>query len=103
MATGNQSREQAITAKDVEFAERRAAAARERAAHAGLSAARSFEEWPNTRNSRTYKTGASSKACLRLAYIANRRPSIAKQRSNRKLAELKRKESEADLAVDADS
>ena len=34
---------------------------------------------------------------------AHGRPSIAKQRSNRKPAELKRKESEADLAVDADS
>ena len=47
MPTGSESRsagEEAVTAEDVELAERRVTAARERAAQAGLSAARSIEE-----------------------------------------------------------
>lgn len=39
----NDNEPRSVTAEDVEIAERRAAEARERAAHAGLSAARSFE------------------------------------------------------------
>jgi len=47
MATGHEPpspSEEPVTAEHVELAERRAAEAREGAAHAGLSAARSFEE-----------------------------------------------------------
>jgi hypothetical protein len=43
MATAQELREEAVTAEDVDQAERRAADARERAALAGLSAARSFK------------------------------------------------------------
>jgi hypothetical protein len=104
MATGNQPREEAFTARDAEIAERRAAAARDRAAHAGLSAARSFEESAVKHEQvarvqdRTVEQGASHGAVHRESAAKHRQAAV----DDRKLAELKRKESEADLALDAD-
>ncbi|WP_406814648.1 hypothetical protein [Mycobacterium sp. M23085] len=94
--------ENAVTAQDVERAERRAAAARERAARAGLSAARSFEEsaLQHERVARTQdwtvEQGVSHTDVHRRSAIKHRQAA----EEDRKLAELKRKESEADLAPD---
>ncbi|OBH24405.1 hypothetical protein A5692_05005 [Mycobacterium sp. E342] len=102
MATGNQPLEEALTAKDVERAERRAAAARQRAAHAGLSAARSFEESAlgHERVARVQDEAVEQG----VSHVGVHRESAVHHREfaaeDRKLAELKRKESEADLAVD---
>lgn len=102
MNTENQPREEAVTAMDVERAERRAAAARERAAHAGLSAARSFEE---SALKHEEVARVQDWAVERgVSHVGVHRESAAKHRAaaaeDRKLADLKRKESEADLAVD---
>lgn len=101
MATENQ-REHALTAKDAELAERRASAARERAAHAGLSAARSLEE-SALRHERVARVQDQAVE-QGVSHVGVHRDSAAHHREfaaeDRKLAELKRKESEADLAVD---
>ncbi|BBY01926.1 hypothetical protein MSEO_24250 [Mycobacterium seoulense] len=101
MATGNRSREEVVTAKDAELAERTAAEARARAAHAprtrGCQPLAAWRHRPsNTQNSPGCKTGPSNRACPMWTYTANRDAAV----EDRKLAELKRKESEADLAVD---
>ncbi len=103
MATGQQrpsSGEEAVTQEDVDLAERRAAQARERAAHAGLSAAQSI--------------AASAQSHQRLADVqdvtaaqgvldadAHRESAIRHHQAaaeDRELAEQKRTESEADLS-----
>lgn len=94
--------ELAVTAEDVERAERRAAAARERAARAGLSAARSFEQsaLQHERVARTQDwtvaQGVPHTDVHRLSAIKHRQAA----EDDRKLAELKRRESEADLTQD---
>lgn len=99
MATGD---DEPVTAKEVERAERRAAEARERAAHAGLSAARSFEESALQHErvariqDRTVEQGVSDVGAHHASAIHHREFAA----EDRKLAELKRKESEADLAID---
>ena len=95
MGTGNKTGEQAFTAEDAELAERRAAAARERAAHAGLSAARSFEESALKHEEVARVQDAAVQQGV--SHVGVHREFAAE---DRKLAELKRKESEADLAVD---
>ncbi len=103
MPTGNEppSRgEKAITAQDVELAEHRAAAARERAARAGLSAAHSLEESALQHErmaeiqDQTVQQGVSHTEMHRTYALQHRQAA----EDDRKLAELKRKESEADLA-----
>lgn len=96
------SDDEAVTEKDLERAERRVAAARERAAHAGLSAARSFEESALHHErvariqDRTIAQGASHDELHRESAAKHREAAV----DDRRLAELKRKESEADLAID---
>lgn len=92
--------ENAFTAEDVELAERRAAMARVRAARAGLSAATSLEE-SAVQHERVAKIqdanverGVSHPDVHRRSAIVHRQAAA----EDRKLAELKRKESEADLA-----
>jgi hypothetical protein len=104
MATGQEPHEQSITAKDIDRAERRAAEARERAALAGLSAARSFEESAR-RHERfakvqdvTVAQGASHPEVHRKSASRHRQAAA----DDRKLAHQKRKESEADLSLDTD-
>jgi hypothetical protein len=104
MATGQQPLEQSVTAEDVDRAERRVAAARERAALAGLSAARSFEESAR-RHERVAKVqdvtaaqGASHPEVHRKSAIRHRQAAA----DDRKLAQRLRKESELDLFPDAD-
>lgn len=92
--------EKAVTAEDVERAERRAAAARERAARAGLSAARSLEQ-SALRHERVAKTQDGTVEQGVLHTDAHRQSAVQHRQAaaeDRKLAELKRKESEADLA-----
>ncbi|OBH05406.1 MULTISPECIES: hypothetical protein [unclassified Mycobacterium] len=95
------SSDEAFTAEDVNLAERGAAQARERAAHAGLSAAQSI--------------AASAQCHQRLAQVQDEtvaqgvldadthRGSAIRHRQaaadDRELAEAKRKESEADLTL----
>jgi hypothetical protein len=106
MPTGNEPSpraETAVTAEDVELAERNAAAARERAARAGLSAAQSFEA-SAARHERVAEIQDQT-VQLGISHDDVHRRSAAKHRQaaqdDRKLAELKRRESEADLAQDA--
>ncbi len=98
------SSEEPFTAEDVNLAERRAARARERAAHAGLSSAESI--------------AASAQCHQRLAQVQDEtvaqgvldadthRESAIRHRQaaadDRELAEAKRKESEADLTLGED-
>ena len=104
MATGQEPVEHSITGEDVDRAERRAAEARERAALAGLSAARSFEE--SARHHErvakvqdvTVAQGASHPEVHRKSAIRHRQAAA----EDRKLAQQKRKESEADLSPDTD-
>lgn len=104
MATGHELPEKAVTAADVELAERRVAEARERAAHAGLSAARSIEESARQHErvavveDQTVEQGASHTAVH--AECASRHRQAAAD--DHKMAEAKRKESEADLVIDTD-
>lgn len=94
--------ERAVTAQDVERAERRAAAARERAARAGLSAARSFEQ-SALQHERVARTQDWTVAQGVPHTDVHRRSAIKHRQAaeeDRRLAELKRKESEADLASD---
>lgn len=95
--------EKAFTAEDVEHAERRVAVARERAARAGLSAAQSFEE-SALQHERVAKMQDSTVAQGVPQTDVHRRSAIKHRQAaaeDRKLAELKRKESEADLTFDA--
>jgi hypothetical protein len=84
----------------VELAERRAAQARERAAYAGLSAARSFEKSARRHEQLaqvqdgTVEQGAASHTDQHRESARRLREAAAEEH---KLAELKRKESEADL------
>lgn len=104
MATGHQppSGEEAVTPEDVQLTERRAAQARDRAAHAGLSAARSFEESAiqHERVARledqTVERGVSETGVHREFAMRHRQAAA----DDRGLAERKRKESEADLSLD---
>ena len=96
--------EQAVTAEDVDRAESRAAEARERAALAGLSAARSFEE-SALQHERVAKVqdvtvaqGASHSEVHRESASRHRQAAA----EDRKLAQQKRKESEADLSLDSE-
>lgn len=92
--------EKAFTAEDVESAEHRAAAARERAARAGLSAAQSFED-SAIQHERVAKIQDLTVAQGVLHTEVHRRSAMKHREAaaeDRKLAELKRKESEADLA-----
>ncbi|OBI45146.1 hypothetical protein [Mycobacterium colombiense] len=92
--------EKAFTAEDVELAEHNAAAARKRAARAGLSAADSFEESAMQHErvaeiqDQTVQQGVSDTEVHRRSALKHREAA----EEDRKLAELKRKESEADLA-----
>ncbi len=107
MATGQQgpsSGEEAVTVEDVDLAERRAGQARERAAHAGLSAAQSFEE-----SARSHQRLAEVQDVTVAQGVSNtgvHRNSAQRHRQaaadDRKLAEEKRTESEADLSADTD-
>lgn len=103
MPTGNEPSprsEKAFTAEDVALAEHNAAAARERAARAGLSAAHSFEESAIQHErvakiqDQTVEQGVSHDDVHRRSALKHRQAA----EEDRKLAELKRKESEADLA-----
>lgn len=103
MPTSNEPRargEKAFTAEDVELAEHNAAAARERAARAGLSAAHSFEESAilHERVAEIQDWGVQQG----VSHTDVHRRSALKHRQaaeeDRRLAELKRKESGADLA-----
>ena len=105
MATGHEPSslgEEAVTAHDVELAERRAAEARERAARAGLSAARSIDESARQHErlarvqDRTVERGVLDMDVHRESAIRHREAAA----EDHNLAELKRKESEADLAPD---
>jgi hypothetical protein len=104
MATGQEPLEQAVTAEDVDRAERRVADARERAALAGLSAAESFEESARHHEhvaevqDQTVEQGVSHTEVHRESAIRHRQAAA----DDRKLAQLKRKESEADLSLDTD-
>lgn len=96
MATGRERFEQAFTAEDVELAERRAAEARERAAHAGLSAASSIEESASSHQrlaevqDETAAQGVSHPNVHRESALRHRQAAA----DDRRLAEEKRKESE---------
>ncbi len=100
MATAPEPPQQAFTAEDVDLAERRAAQARERAANAGLSAARSFEETARHHEhvakvqDATVAQGVSHPNVRRESAIRHRQAAT----DDRRLAEEKRKESEADLS-----
>lgn len=106
MPTGYESTphgEKAVSAEDVELAELRAAKARERAARAGLSAARSFEE-SAVQHERVAKTqdwtvqqGVPEVDMHRASAIKHRQAAA----EDRKLAERKRRESATDLASPA--
>lgn len=101
MVTGQQHPEKAVTAEDVELAERRVADARERAAYAGLSAARSIEESARQHDrvasvqDQTVERGASRIAVHEESASRHRQAAA----DDRKMAEQKRRESEADLRI----
>lgn len=104
MATGEQPPrdEEAATAEVIGRSERRVAQARERAAHAGLSAARSFDESALRHESlarvqdSTVQQGAPDPDVHRESAGRHRKAAA----DDRELAERKRRESEADLAFD---
>ncbi len=107
MAAGQErspSGEEAVTAEDVDVAERGAADARARAAHAGLSAARSIEESARHHEQvakvqdLTVAQGVSDTDVHRTSARRHRQEAA----DDRKLAEQKRTESEADLSLDDD-
>ena len=79
-------------------------AARERAARAGLLAARSLDE--SALRTRTRRETQDRSVQQRVSDVDRHRESATVHRKfaaeDRKLAELKRKESEADLSLDAD-
>ena len=94
--------EEPVTAADLTDAERRVREARERAAHAGLAAAQSFEESARLHQEfadaqdRTAELGAAQRAVHHESAIRHRNAAD----EDRALANQKRRESEADLAVD---
>lgn len=95
--------EKAFTAEDVELAEHDAAAARVRAARAGLSAAQSFEA-SAVRHERVAKIQDQAVQQGVLHTDVHRRSALKHRQAaeeDRKLAALKRKESQADLAAAA--
>lgn len=103
MSTANQPSprgETPVTTADVERAEHNAAAARERAARAGLSAAHSFEESAAQHErvariqDQTVIQGISHTEVHRKSAVKHRQAA----EEDRRLAKLKRQESEADLA-----
>ena len=104
MAIAQEPVEQAVTAEDVDLAERRAGEARERSALAGLSAARSFEE--SARHHERFaavqdvsvEQGVSHTEVHRKSAIMHRQAAV----DDRKHAERKRRESEGNLSPDAD-
>lgn len=107
MSTGHDSPtpgEGTVTAEDVGLAERRAREARERAAHAGLSAARSIEESARYHEEvakvqdRTVAQGVSDTDLHRRSATLHRQAAA----DDRDLAKRKREESEADLSADTD-
>ncbi len=98
MATAPEPPEQACTHEDVALAERRAAEARERAGHAGLSAARSIEE--SARHHEHLARVQDVAVAQGVSHSNVHRESAMRHRQaaaeDRRLAEEKRKESEAD-------
>lgn len=104
MAIAPEPSERAFTAEDVKVAERKAAEARERAAHAGLSAARSIEE--SARHHEHIAKVQDVSVAQGVSHTKVHRESAMRHRQaaaeDRKLAEEKRKESEADLSLDSD-
>ncbi|MGO9254608.1 MAG: hypothetical protein ACLP5J_25445 [Mycobacterium sp.] len=107
MVSGHQAQlpgGEAVTAEVVKRAERRAAEGRERAARAGLLAARSFEESALQHErvavvqDRSVRQGVLDVDKHRESATLHRKAAAV----DRKLAELKRKESEADLSFDTD-
>jgi hypothetical protein len=90
--------EKSLTAEDVEMAERRVAAARERAAHAGLSAAASFARSADMQDD---VARIEEVTVARTPHADAHRESIGIHRraaeEDRVMAERKRRESEADL------
>jgi hypothetical protein len=96
--------EEVITVEDVELAERRARAAGERAALAGLSAALSFEE--SARHHERVAELQDQTVAQGVSHTGVHQRSAARHRQaaveDRHMAELKRKESEADLSFDTD-
>lgn len=104
MATGQEPFEQALAQEDVELAERRAAVARERAAHAGLSAARSIEE--SARHHEHVANVQDVTVAQGVSHPSVHRESAMRHRQaaadDRNLAEAKRTESEADLSLGTD-
>lgn len=101
MATGREPSEEAVSAQDVEAAERRVAEARGRAAYAGLSAARSIEE--SARQHERLASVQDVSVDRGVSHTDVHRTSADRHREaaaeDRKMAEAKRKESEADLAI----
>jgi hypothetical protein len=93
--------EEAVTAEDLKLAERRVAEARERAAHAGLSAARSIEESARYHEEvaqvqdQTVEQGVSDTGVHRRSAIRHRQAAV----DDRNLAERLRKESEVDPSL----
>ena len=89
-----------VITKEVELAENRASRARERAAQAGLSAARSIEE--SARRHERLADAQDRAVGAGISDPQDHRESAALHRKaaaeDRRLAELKRKESEADLS-----
>lgn len=104
MATAPEPPEQALTQEDVDHAERRAAEARERAAHAGLSAAQSIAASAQSHQRLAevqdvnVAQGVSDTELHRESALWHRQAAA----EDRRLAEAKRKESEADLSMDTD-
>ncbi|WP_197283503.1 hypothetical protein [Mycobacterium sp. Marseille-P9652] len=96
--------EEVFTADEVERAERNVAQARERAALAGFLAAASFEESARSHErlaavqERTVRQGVSHTEAHRESAMFHRKAAA----EDYELAELKRKESAADLAIDSD-
>ncbi|BBY38410.1 hypothetical protein MMAN_25440 [Mycobacterium mantenii] len=87
--------EKAVTAEEIELAERRAAVARERAVCAGLSAAQSFED-SAIQHERVAKLQDRAVERGVLDVDRHRRSAVFHRKAaedDRKLAELKRKES----------
>ncbi|WP_207546681.1 hypothetical protein [Mycobacterium mantenii] len=98
MPTGTQPTppgEKAVTAEEIEVAERRAAVARERAFRAGLSAAQSFED-SAIQHERVAKLQDRAVERGSLDADVHRRSAVIHRQAaadDRKLAELKRKQS----------
>ncbi len=106
MASGHESLRDGEfeTTRVIELAERRAAEARDRAARAGLLAACSFEE--SALRHESVAKAQDRSVQQRVSDVDKHRESGIVHREfaaeDRKLADLKRKETEADLAFDAD-